>query len=395
MSVLFNPSLPDGCRAFGQGASEVNVQKWMNILSATNSKTFSLLLLLAGTRTAECKGISSAGATSQSRKYTALADAELFLYGPRGKRKFSLPPLKAGVSPALISYVARQWIAVEPSVLAVGLYQQPSFPCLVVEPHDLGPSACITTGKAMDISRVNALWERGKEIGMELKGPLILAECVPGGTTTAQAVLTGLGISVADLISGSSRNPPIALKTRVVTEALRAGACGDSTSPKNLVAAIGDPFQPLAVGILLGALEVCQPVLLGGGSQMMAVLALALASLPYDLRQKLVKLVVIGTTAWLVDETIKLKTGVSSLELLMNRISDHFHVSLLGIATGLHFYSSAHQALRDYEIGFIKEGVGAGALALLAQLGGASLQDLVDACDKAFLELRQSPEHLI
>ena len=34
------------------------------------------------------------------------------------------------------------------------------------------------------------------------------------------------------------------------------------------MAAVGDPFQPIAVGLLMGAIESGQDILLGGGCQM-------------------------------------------------------------------------------------------------------------------------------
>ena len=63
------------------------------------------LLLLAATDTAAVPGISAAGASPQARLGTAAADAELLLLGPGGRRCHALPPLPAGVSPALISHV--------------------------------------------------------------------------------------------------------------------------------------------------------------------------------------------------------------------------------------------------------------------------------------------------
>ena len=51
-----------------------------------------LLLLLAGTRTAETKGISAAGCTPEARRITALADAELLLNGPSVAPRWPLPP---------------------------------------------------------------------------------------------------------------------------------------------------------------------------------------------------------------------------------------------------------------------------------------------------------------
>jgi len=220
-----------------------------------------------------------------------------------------------------------------------------------------------------------------------LRKPLLIAECVPGGTTTAQAVLTGLGLSVADLISGSALNPPIAIKKELVEKGLRAADLGLSVSSKNLLAAVGDPFQCVAVGLLLGARQAGQEVLLGGGSQMLAVLALALSDLKVSLRNHFVEGVVLGTTAWLAEEVTS--QSQSSLVRLLDLVGDHFGVALMGISSGLRFDSSRYKVLRDYERGYIKEGVGAGAFALLAQLYGASCEDIVKACEESLEELQR------
>ena len=49
--------------------------------------------------------ISAAGATPEARRRTAAADAELLLLGPEQPLPHALPPLPAGVSPALIAWV--------------------------------------------------------------------------------------------------------------------------------------------------------------------------------------------------------------------------------------------------------------------------------------------------
>ncbi len=389
MRKLSNIFLPEGCIAFGPGATSRNVERWLNRWLLTH-KSFSILVVLAGTRTAEVEGISAAGSTTESRKYTAIADAELLLKGPGMTRSWPLPPLEAGVSPALISHVAVRSLEIQPFALAVGLLYMPPFPHLRIESPGLGPSECISTGKSMERKRVDILVEQGKVIGKKLKKPLVLCECVPGGTTTAQAVLTGLGIYVADLISSSLIHPPKEIKTRVVSLGLEAAGITTSTSPESLMAAVGDPFQPVAVGILLGALESNQPVFLGGGSQMIAVVALALASLPSKFHSRLIDLVSIGTTAWLAEEVLETSCESNGLRVLIDRVSDYFSVKLLGIASGLRFDSSMHQSLRDYEIGYVKEGVGVGVLTFLAQLYGTPIEELVRSCDQAFSELTKS-----
>jgi NaMN:DMB phosphoribosyltransferase len=74
----------------------------------------------------------------------------------------------------------------------------------------------------MEAKRVKQLMEAGFEMGKKIREPLLLAECVPGGTTTAFAVLSGLGLNVDGLISGSTRNPPSELKIKLVRQGLKA-----------------------------------------------------------------------------------------------------------------------------------------------------------------------------
>ncbi len=379
--------LPEACRAFGLGVGSPERESCLAPWSDT-SNDVDLLLILSGTRTAEVPGISAAGATPDSRRFTAVADAEVLVKGPGGRRIWPLPSLQAGISPALISYAAIRLMGLDPSIIAVGLLQSPAFAHLCLEPLTFGPSNCISTGRAMSPQRAHSLWHRGYLIGRKLKRPLILAESVPGGTTTAQAVLTGLGLSVGDYISGSALCPPTQLKKQLVAKGLNAANLGMSSSSRELISAVGDPFQPVAAGLLIGAREAEQPVLMGGGSQMIAVLALALADLPIEMRSLFVSEVIIGTTAWLVEESRTYSPQKqSSLECLLNMVGDYFGVKLLGLSTGLRFHLSTHKGFRDYENGYVKEGVGAGALALLAQLRGISCKQLVEACDIAMDKL--------
>ncbi len=341
------------------------------------------MLVLAGSKTAEVEGISAAGATSESRQYTALADAELLLNGPSIHMNWPLPPLSGGVSPALISYVSSSFLNVKPLVVAIGLSQSPTFPHLAIESPLLGPAECLTSGKAMNMDRVETLWQRGFKMGQKLTKPLLLAECVPGGTTTAHAVLTGLGLKINNLISGSARNPPVDLKKALVQKGLSAAKLGVNPLAKKLIASVGDPFQPFSVGLVLGAREAKQPVLLGGGSQMLAVLALALSVIQPQLRAGFVEEIAIGTTSWLAGETINASQGQKSFIRLIDVFEEFFEIRLLGLASGLNFQETNYKVLRDYEFGYIKEGVGAGALSLLAQLAGVSRRNLVKGCELA------------
>ena len=379
----FDSELPSGAVLIG-GASRVGELQARLAPWRDGSRPLDLLVVLAATSTAEVAGISAAGATPESRRYTAIADAELLLRGPSHQPQWPLPPLPAGVSPALLSWACLQHLTLQPQVIALGLPQSPPFPHLRVESPSLGPAACLSSGKAMDLSRVEQLWQRGEQLGEGLMRPLVLAECVPGGTTTAQAVLQGLGLPVEDLVSGSALQPPLALKQRLVGQGLAAADLSEPLNAQALVAAVGDPFQALAAGVVMGAMRAQQPVLLAGGSQMLAVIALALHCCEPALRPQLARLLTLGTTAWLADERLgSASLPRPALPQLLERLEAHYQLPLLALASGLRFHASRHPQLQAYEQGYVKEGVGAGGLALLAQLRGTPVSALVETCEQA------------
>ncbi|MCP9848270.1 nicotinate mononucleotide-dependent phosphoribosyltransferase CobT [Cyanobium sp. Morenito 9A2] len=341
-----------------------------------------VLLLLAGTDTSAVEGISAAGSSAVSRRFTAAADAELLLLGPEAYRPHALPPLPAGVSPALISQVVCAGLGLDPLVIDLGAPISPAVPHVQVLQ---APARCLSTGSALDPAQVQRLLALGRRWGRRPSGaPLVLAECVPGGTSTAQALLTGLGIAAEGLVSGSLREPAHRLKAELVERGLRAAALdrasvapGGAVDPLAVVAAVGDAMQVLAAALVLAAAQQGRPVLLAGGSQMAAVLALALALAPAPQRPQVAEHVVLGTTAWVASEPH------SDLALLLERIGQHWGVMPLAFSAGLRFGACRHQALRDYEDGYVKEGVGAGGLALLWELSGRSTQALAAACDRA------------
>ncbi|MDP4880675.1 MAG: nicotinate-nucleotide--dimethylbenzimidazole phosphoribosyltransferase [Cyanobium sp. MAG_137] len=351
------------------------------------------LLLLAATDTAAVPGISAAGASPQARLGTAAADAELLLLGPGGRRCHALPPLPAGVSPALISHVVLSQLGLleRTQVLDLGCAIAAAVPHLRLPGlESAGPARCLSTGQALASARVAALVQRGSAWGRrwDPAEPLLLAECVPGGTTTALAVLEGLGVAASGLVSGSLRQPAHGLKSALVAQGLAAAgfekaelaAVADPLAfaePLNVLAALGDPMQAFAAGLVGEAAVRGVPVLLAGGSQMAAVLALALAVAEPGQRPALAERLVVATTAWVAEE------AGSNLALLLERIGARWQVRPRLEVAALRFHGCSSAALRDYERGYVKEGVGAGGLALLWQLAGRQPGALAEACDAA------------
>lgn len=345
-----------------------------------------VLLLLAATETAAVPGISAAGSTPASRLGTAAADAELLLRGPGPGRPHALPPLPAGVSPALISHVVLRELGLLQRLLVadLGCAVAPAVPHLrlpALEAH--GPARCLSSGQAMDLERVEALLARGRAWGRALPpgDPLVLAECVPGGTTTALAVLRGLGVAADGLVSGSLRHSAHALKAALVDQGLAAAGLGPAPAPARLLAAVGDPMQPLAAGLLLAAAARGVPVLLAGGSQMAAVLAVALALAAPAERARLAGATWLATTAWVAEEP------ESDLARLLDLMGARWQAELRLRVAGLRFTGCRSAALRDYERGFVKEGVGAGGLAWIWERLGRDPAALAEACDQACARL--------
>jgi len=81
---------------FGSDISSTEISEKINIIKK-DIDSFLFYLIIAGTNTSQITGISAAGIDSNSRKITALADAEFCLLGTIKDYKYKLPKLKAGV----------------------------------------------------------------------------------------------------------------------------------------------------------------------------------------------------------------------------------------------------------------------------------------------------------
>ena len=335
---------------------------------------FKIFLVIAGTNTSQIPGISAAGINAKSRRITALADAEFLLKGASKYHKYKLPLLNAGVTPALISYVCSKLINVYPVVVPLGIGVKPYFNHLVVEDRDLGPSKCLTTGKSMTKERVLNLYERGLTIGKSSKQPILISESVPGGTTTAQAVMEAFGLRVSNLVGSSLFKAPRELRRKVVQRGLLNANLTNDFNSFDVVASVGDPFQAFSIGLLIGARLANQPVILSGGSQMLAVIVLVLEFLDVKNKDDFIENVFIATTGWLVKD--------NSLNDLLKLINEKYDVNLVGLASPLNFKSSKYKELKDYELGHVKEGVGAGGISILAFLKGFKNNEIVSLCQQ-------------
>ncbi|MCC5642517.1 TIGR00303 family protein [Nostoc sp. CHAB 5824] len=367
--------------------------------------------VLGFTETGLIPGISAAGRTPEDRKYTACADAEFLYYGPEHKAQYPLPPLAAGASPVLISRAVFESLKIPIHLFNAGLPQPPAVPVI-----DLGGTAakCLSGGAAMEITMVRHLFEQGLLWGERLaaniqQGYLIVGECVVGGTTTALAILTGLGIEAGGKVNSSHPVCNHAQKWALVEAGLEKmmGSRGQGTggenftlsssspssstvNPLQLVAAVGDPMQVVVAGMAIAASRSCG-VMLAGGTQMLAVYALISAIAQAYALSWQPEAVVVGTTRWVAEDptgaTVDLALSLGKGSLTQSGGSPPL------LATHLSFADSRYPQLRAYEQGFVKEGIGAGAACIAAHISQDWRQDQLLAAIEIQLERLSTAFH--
>ncbi len=342
-------------------------QAW---IECHRGKKPTIICVLGFTATGLIPGISAAGATPDDRQYTAIADAEFLYNGPQPQPQYPLPPLQAGASPVLISRAVIETLDLPLLLMNAGLPTPPAVPCL-----DLGgvPARCLSSGTALDLSVVERLLIEGLMRGEALAATtdyLVLGECVVGGTTTALAVLTGLGIAAQGKVNSSHSTCNHQQKWNIVQAGLKRANWSKPPDPLEIVAAVGDPMQIVVAGMALAASRI-GGVLLAGGTQMLAVYALARAIAQTRDWDWCPPNIVVGTTRWVAEDATGDTVGLATL------IGD---VPLLG--TSLSLAQSRHRSLQIYEQGFVKEGVAAGGCAIAAHLyhqwGQAELLQAID-----------------
>jgi len=330
--------------------------------------------VLGFTETGLIPGISAAGSTPEHRKYTALADAEFLYYGADKKGQFPLPPLIAGASPVFITRAVVEALDIRVYLFNAGLLEAPKVPTIDLEGV---PAKCLSGAQAMDLTTVEGLFHRGMIWGERLSCNkeneyLVIGECVVGGTTTALAILTGLGIPAKDMVNSSHPVCNHAQKWQIVEAGLgKMGTRGwgkteienpiDPLDPLVLVAAVGDPMQVAVAGMAIAASRY-GGVLLAGGTQMLAVFTLASAiALGKDLYWQPEEIVV-GTTRWVTEDSSGRTVELAQL------IGKKTNITPCLLATGLCFDNSRYAQLKAYEQGFVKEGMGAGGACIAAYL---------------------------
>ena len=161
-------------------------------MESVRGKKFLFALTISHTETCTIPGITIAGATPELAKYTPAADAEFLRYG----RCISIDEIPATPdgkpTPALITRAALGMA--KNMIIDAGSAHSPKTPYMHT---GLLPGKNIQNFPGLGIDEAKNAIEYGKQIGESLGALadcLVLGESVPGGTTTALAVLRAFGI---------------------------------------------------------------------------------------------------------------------------------------------------------------------------------------------------------
>jgi uncharacterized protein (TIGR00303 family) len=306
--------------------------------------------VISHTETSEIPGLTVAGANPELVKYTSPADAEFLHYG--SCRCIPVVPATPDgkPTPAVITRAAIKSANLPLLVVEAGTKIKPSIPCIQM---GLESGKNITRQDAMSMSDVKKAFEYGNVIGAELAKAsdlVVVGESIPGGTTTALAVLTGLGIDARFKVSSSMPQNPHGLKNQVVESAIKRVGSTNMTAFE-AISSLGDPMMPTVAGLATGAQTAGSRVMLAGGTQMAAVLAI-LKNLGNNLEG-----ICIGTTSYVANDTS------SDLKGLVESIS-----KVPVFSCDLHLGDSRKPGLQAFAQGFVKEGVGAGGSCIAAML---------------------------
>jgi uncharacterized protein (TIGR00303 family) len=339
-----------------------NVAKAQNFIDSIKSGDFLFSFVISYTQTCEIPGITFAGADSESIQFTPPADAEYLHYG-YCKTIDKIPMTPDGKpTPALLTKTALESSSIPHLVINAGSKVSPQLPFIQT---GLPFGKNISVEAAMDSSYVTQAVDYGRIVGRSLASMtdcLIIGESIPGGTTTALAVLRGLGFNAK--VSSSIPKNPVDLKNRIVDSALSRL---DSDHPYAVVANVGDPMIAFVTGMLSSASEISK-VLLAGGTQMAAVLAFA-SKVGFNEENT-----AIGTTSYIADDES------ANFKSLISEISD---IPALAVDPGLK--NSKFSGLKAFSEGFAKEGVGAGGTIIASMLKtGNGSEDFLELAEKEY-----------
>ncbi|MCX6073763.1 MAG: TIGR00303 family protein [Campylobacterales bacterium] len=326
------------------------------------SATF--ILSMSNTKTANIEGITQAGIPGMLH-LTPTLDAEFLCTGEvRSLENIATTP-KGVPTPALITravHLLHPFGTVE--LLNLGIEVTPKVDYFTCHDMEISGSDSIDTGANIDALTV---FQKGLAFGQSYTPKndyVILGESVPSGTTTALATALALGYACEDKFSSSFKNAPHTIKKEVVESALKNIDPADDLF--TILSKVSDNMLIFNAGFILGANDKNTPIVLAGGTQMACVLLVVnriLEAMEGEIDATKISLC---TTKWVAEDPHSDIQGL--LEMLSFPVNSYY--------TNFDFSLTAHPALKLYDEGEAKEGVGAGGALMYGVLNGLTKEEI-------------------
>lgn len=318
-----------------------------------------LLLVIGNTAVSGIKGITAAGESDDLIKYTPPADAE-FLFYDRPRCIDAVPVTPEGnPTPGIITKASRNLLNFPVMVIRSGSRIGPIVPYIHISSKEGGD---IRKERAVkDFEEIKEKSEILADMLNSSENQIMLAESIPGGTTTAMAVLKALGYDARS--SSSFKTNPLSIKETVVEESLKRLG---KTEGKDVMKELGDPVIAF---ISLLSLKFKGKIHLAGGTQMLAVAAY--------LKKK----------GKIVDSIITTKYVVNDQSATFKETANQIGVRY--ISSEIDLSVSIYKGIRAYEEGIVKEGVGAGGAYYMAHEAGYTNEEIVAEIDKIYRKMME------
>ncbi|MDR1884662.1 MAG: TIGR00303 family protein [Synergistaceae bacterium] len=313
-------------------------------------------LFIGSTELSKIPGVSAAGANPDIAELTPSADADFIRSGRSEAMDF--PPMdpEGHPTPALITRAAVLEARIPVCVVRAGSCRPPAEPYVELG-AGVGRNPCAESA----VPDAALIYARARQFAENFGSNnkwVMIAESVPGGTTTALLTLRAMGYR--GMVSSASRVNPTALKEKIWQDAqARRAASGTKlkSDPISLITEYGDPMQAAVLGFIDG-LDRETEIILAGGTQMLAIAALA-SRIDASFNP------LVATTKYVAaDESSSFNELASALDIRT-------------YLAPLDFSDSPHMGLQDYEKGCVKEGAGAGGAVLYAGRKGVGIERII------------------
>jgi uncharacterized protein (TIGR00303 family) len=335
-----------------------------DFIESLRGKRASFLLCMSNTATANIEGITQAGIPGLLH-LTPTLDAEFITIG-EVRSLGSIAETPKGVpTPALLTravHLLHPFREIE--LLNLGLEIAPSVEHFTLHDFGIAPSSSIEQGACIPAAKV---FEKAIQFSQELSIAgeyIILGESVPAGTTTALATALALGYDAREKFSSSFKNAPEGIRARVIEKAL--SHVNESDDLFDILSNVGDNMLIFNAGLLLGLQNRDIPIVLAGGTQMACVLLIVNRILQMMEGELDSSKIALCTTKWVAEDANSDIKGLLEMnDFTLNAYYADFDFSL-----------TDHPALKLYDEGEAKEGVGAGGALVYALLNGITKEQI-------------------